>query len=189
VEEKHAVTALLADWSSGNHAAGERLFPLIYAELRRRAAAHLRGERRDHTLQPTALVNEAFLRLFGQRTTWQNRAHFFAVSSYLMRRVLLDHARRAGRAKRFGGCVQVTLEGLPAPADAPAPLDCIALDDALTRLASIDGRKARIAELRFFGGLSTSEMAHVLGVSTATIEREWRTARAWLHRALREGTS
>lgn len=182
------MTALLADWSSGNRAAGERLFPLIYAELRRRAAAHLRGERRDHTLQPTALVHEVYLRLFGQRTTWQNRAHFFAVSSQLMRRVLLDHARRAARAKRFGGCVQVSIDGLAATADAPSLLDCIALDAAMTRLAELDERKARIAELRFFGGLSTSEMAHVLNLSTATVEREWRTARAWLRRALHEGT-
>lgn len=182
------VTALLAAWSAGDSAAAEQLFPLIYSELRRRAAAQLRRERPGHTLQPTALVHEAYLRLLGQHASWENRAHFYAVSSRLMRRVLIDHARRVRRLKRFGGCVKVTVEE-PAAREGPSLLDCLALDDALTRLASIDERKARIAELRFFGGLSTTETAHVVGVSTATVEREWRTTRAWLYRDLNRGVA
>ena len=153
------MTALLAAWSAGDSAAGEQLFPVIYGELRRRAAAHLRDERGDHTLQPTALVHEVYLRLLGQDATWQNRAHFFAVSARLMRRVLLDHARRAGRTKRFGGCIRLSIDGLAAPDTPVAMIDCLAIDAALTRLSSFDQRKARIAELRFFAGLSTPETA------------------------------
>jgi RNA polymerase sigma factor (TIGR02999 family) len=179
-------TTLLQAWSRGDRAAAEQLFPLIYGELRRRAAAHLRGARRLRTLQPTALVHEVYLRLLEQQTTWQSRAHFLAISSQLMRRVLVDHARRAGRAKRFGG-IRVTFDEQLACGDTPGLVDCLALDEALTRLAAIDDRKARIAELRFFGGLSIPETAHVLRTSTATIEREWRTARAWLYAALRLG--
>jgi RNA polymerase sigma factor (TIGR02999 family) len=178
------ITALLQAWTAGDTAAGEQLFPLIYAELRRRAAAHLRRERTDHTLQPTALVNEAYLRLLRQRVSWESRAHFLGIASQLMRRILVDHARRAGRVKRAGGILQVTLdEGLPA-LDGPPRLDCLALDAALTKLAAVDDRKARIAELRFFGGLSLPETAHVMRLSVATVEREWRTTRAWLHSVL-----
>jgi RNA polymerase sigma factor (TIGR02999 family) len=173
-------------WTGGDAAAGEQLFPLVYSELRRRAAAHLRRERAGHTLQPTALVNEAYLRLLQQRATWQNRAHFFGIASQLMRRVLVDHARRAGRAKRDGG-LHLALEDQVAAHEGPSPLDCLALDAALTRLAAVDERKARIAELRFFGGLTLPETAHVLGLSVATIEREWRTTRAWLYTALKAG--
>jgi RNA polymerase sigma-70 factor, ECF subfamily len=181
------VTTLLVAWGGGDAVAGEQLFSVIYGELRRRAAGHLRSERGGHTLQPTALVHEAYLRLRNQHVTWQNRAHFFGVASQCMRRILVDHARRGRMAKRSGRLIQVTLdEGL---ARAPAPdIDVLALDEALTRLGTFDPRKSRVAELRFFGGLSLPEMAHVLNVSVATVERDWQAARAWLFAALKGGT-
>jgi RNA polymerase sigma factor (TIGR02999 family) len=182
------VTTLLHAWSAGDRSACDQLVPLVYQELRRRAAARLRRERPNHTLQPTALVHEAYLRLVNQdRVAWQNRAQFFGVASEMMRRILVDHARRALMAKRSGGWIQVPL-GDGARVEPTPDVDVLDLNDALTRLAAFDPRKSRIAELRFFGGLSLSEAAHVLGVSVATVERDWQVARAWLYAALkREG--
>ncbi len=183
------VTALLAQASRGNAAALERLIPLVYGELRAIAARHLRRERANHTLQPTALVNEAFLKLVGQRdVNWQNRAHFFGVSANMMRRILVDYAR-AGRAeKRAGGLTRVTLDDANVAAES-RDVDLLALDDALSTLADKDPKLAHLVELRFFAGLTTKETAEVLGVSTSTVEREWVAARAWLFRAMTGGTA
>ena len=156
----------------------------VYGELRRRAAARLRGERPGHVLQPTALVHEAYLRLVGQRQTeWQNRAHFFAVASEMMRRILVDHARRRKTAKRSGGWARVTVDEAIGQSD-PPDVDILDLDAALSELASLDLRKSRVAELRFFGGLSPDETAGALGISRATVDREWQVARAWLYRRI-----
>jgi RNA polymerase sigma factor (TIGR02999 family) len=183
--ETPAVTRLLCAWGTGDVTARDRLVPLVYGELRRRAAAYLRRERRGHTLQPTALVHEAYIRLIDQtRIAWQNRAQFYGVAACIMRRVLVDHARAARMAKRSGRLVSVTLEEHHASIGAP-DIDILALDEALTRLAEFDPRKSAVAELRFFSGLSVEETAHVLGVSVATVEREWRAARAWLFAALK----
>jgi RNA polymerase sigma-70 factor (ECF subfamily) len=180
------ISQLLQQWAGGDLQAREDLIPLVYQELRKRAAAYLRRERRDHTLQPTALVNEAYLRLMGQqRVTWLNRAQFFGVASQMMRRILVDHARERQAAKRPGG-VRVTLdEGM---ATVP-PLDCelLMLDDALQALALIDERQAHIVELKYFGGLSEEEVAAILSLSRATITREWQSARAWLFRRMTKG--
>jgi RNA polymerase sigma factor (TIGR02999 family) len=177
------VTTLLHAWHEGDTKARDELIPLVYQELRRRAAAYLRRERRDQTLQPTALVHEAYLRLVHQnRADWQNRGQFFAVASQMMRRILVDHARRGRMAKRSGQWARVTLDEYVA---ATGPnVDVLDLDRALTRLATFDPRKTQIAELRFFGGLSLAETGQALGVSVATVEREWQTARAWLYAAL-----
>jgi RNA polymerase sigma factor (TIGR02999 family) len=158
---------------------------LIYRELRRRAAAHVRGERRGDTLQPTALVNEAYLRLVGQnRLVWQNRSHFLAIASQMMRRILVDRARAHRTPKRSGRWERVTLDA--ALRVAPAiDVDLLDLDAALTRLAAVDSRKCRLAELRFFSGLTLEEAGEVLGISTATAERDWQAARAWLFKELR----
>jgi RNA polymerase sigma-70 factor, ECF subfamily len=164
-----------------------RLMPLVYGELRRRAAAYLRRERRDHTLQPTAVVNEVYLRLVDQRrAVWQNRAQFHGVAAQMMRRILVDHARGGRMAKRSRRWLRVSLSERLAHVDAPdtAMLD---LDAALTRLAEVDPRKSQIAELRFFGGLSLAETGHVLGISVATVERDWQVARAWLYAAMKGG--
>jgi RNA polymerase sigma factor (TIGR02999 family) len=178
------VTELLQAWSEGDEGARDRLMPLVYDELRRRAAARLRRERRDHTLQPTALVHEAYLRLIDQRrAVWRNRAQFFAVASEIMRRILVDRARAHRMFKRSGRWARVTLD--PAQvATHPAEVDVLDLDTALNQLAAFDPRKSRIAELRFFGGLSLEEAGDVLGVSLATVERDWQAARAWLFKAL-----
>ena len=179
-----AVTELLRAWNGGDEDAIERLTPLVEAELRRLARAYMRRERRGHTLQTTALVNEAFLRLTGARSVgWQDRAHFLGIAARLMRRVLVDHARARGYRKRGGGVQRVTLnEGLVA---SPEPaLDVIALDRALEALAATDARKSRVIELRFFGGLSGEETAEVLHVSTDTVKRDWRLARLWLLREI-----
>src|SRR5262245_12750525 len=158
--------------------------PLVYQELRRRAAASLRRERRDHTLQPTALVHEVYLRLVDQRrVAWKNRAQFFGVAAEIMRRILVDRARAHRTAKRSGRWARVTLDPALAVA-APVDVDVLDLDAALTRLAALDARKSRIAELRFFGGLSLEEAAEVLELSRATAERDWQFARAWLFDAL-----
>ena len=179
------MTQLLQAWGNGDIAARDRLIPLVYRELRRRAAAHLRRERRGHTLQPTALVHEAYVRLIDQRRmAWQNRAQFYGVAARIMRRVLVDHARAAKMAKRGGGLVSMTLEEHHAVVASP-DIEVLALDEALTRLAVLDARKSAIAELRFFSGLSVEESARVLGVSVTTVEREWRAARAWLFSALK----
>ncbi len=184
----NVVTRLLLDWSRGDEEALAKLMPLVYDELRRIARQYLGRERAGHTLQPTALVHEAYLKLVGlRRIRWQNRAHFFAVAARLIRRILVDHARSHAAAKRGGGVPAVTLEALLEPA-LRRDFDIVALDDSLSRLATLDARQARLVELRFFGGLNVAETAEVLGVSSATVKREWRTARAWLYRELQAGT-
>lgn len=178
------VTKLLRRWSDGDDRALDALLPLVEAELRRLARIYMARERRGHTLQATALVNEAFVRLLDARTLrWQDRAHFLGISARLMRRVLVDHARARGYHKRGGGAQKITLvEGLVA---APArDLDVLALDRALDTLAALDERKSRVIELRFFGGLSVEETAEVLHVSTDTVKRDWRLAKLWLLREL-----
>ena len=179
-----AVTELLRAWSDGDDGALERLTPLVAAELRRLARAHMRRERRGHTLQTTALMNEAFLKLTDARQVrWQDRAHFLGIAARLMRRVLVDHARSRGYVKRGGGARRVTLdEGLVAGGE--PPLDVVALDRALEALAAIDARKARLIDLRFFGGLGVEETAEVLQVSPDTVKRDWRIAKLWLLREL-----
>jgi RNA polymerase sigma-70 factor (ECF subfamily) len=180
------VTELLVEWSRGDEDALRELMPLVHAELRRIAAGYLRRERPNHTLEPTALVHEAYLRLVDQRrTSWRNRAHFFAVAAGLMRRILVDHARRRSYLKRGGGARAVTLPEIAAsPNGGP---DILALDEALADLEALDGRRRQIVELRFFGGLTQEEIAEALGVSVSTVERQWRLARAWLYRRLRPG--
>ena len=180
----HDVTELLHAWGDGDLDARERVVALVYEELRRRAAAHLRHERQGHTLQPTALVHEAYLRLVDQRrAVWQNRAQFLAVASQMMRRILIDRARARKRAKRLGERRQVSLDHVDL-ASLPLEIDVLDLDRALTKLESFDPRKSRIAELRFFGGLSLAETGHVLDLSLATVERDWQGARAWLFKTL-----
>jgi len=179
------VTQLLRAWRQGDEAALEQLIPLVEAELRRLARGYMGRERKDHTLQTTALVNELFLRLTdAPKVRWQDRAHFLGISARLMRRVLVDHARRRGYRKRGGGAERVTLDEamlvLPEP-----EVDVVALDRALESLASIDARKSRVVELRFFGGLSVDETAEVLHVSADTVRRDWRFARLWLLRQLK----
>jgi RNA polymerase sigma factor (TIGR02999 family) len=181
---EHEVTELLQAWSEGNVAARDLLMPLVYEELRRRASAYFRRERPGHTLQPTALVHEAFLRLVDQRRiVWRNRAQFFGVAAEMMRRVLVDHARGNRTAKRSGLLSRVTLDPEIAVTQ-PVDIDVLDLDAALERLAAFDARKSRIAELRFFGGLSLKEAGEVLNISLTTAERDWQVARAWLFDAL-----
>jgi RNA polymerase sigma factor (TIGR02999 family) len=180
------VTELLLKWREGDDSAMDRLMPLVHGELRRLACGFLHHERPGHTLQATALVNEAYLRLVrSSRVQWRDRAHFFAVSAQLMRRVLIDEARKRGYQKRGGDATRVTLEETSAVAD-ERPVDVLALDEALRRLAEHSPRKGRIVELRFFGGLTTEEIAEVLGVSVDIVKREWRTAKLWLMRMLNE---
>jgi RNA polymerase sigma factor (TIGR02999 family) len=180
-----AVTALLRAWSDGDEGALERLIPLVEAELRRLARGYMGRERRDHTLQVTALVNEAFLRLTDARQLrWQDRAHFLGISARLMRRVLVDHARARGYQKRGGAARRVELD--EALVVSPGlSVELLALDRALDELAAADPRKARVIELRFFGGLSVEETAEALHVSTDTVKRDWRLARLWLLRELK----
>jgi len=178
------VTALLQAWSAGDEHALDRLIPLVEAELRRLARGYMGRERREHTLQATALVNEAFLRLVDAKSVrWTDRAHFLGISARLMRRVLVDHARSRGYEKRGGGVHRVTLTDAVLVSTGPT-LDLVALDRALEGLALVDARKARVIELRFFGGLSVEETAEVLHVSTDTIKRDWRLAKLWLLREL-----
>ncbi|MEP7308040.1 MAG: ECF-type sigma factor [Acidobacteriota bacterium] len=175
---------LLQAWSDGDETALERLLPLVEAELRRLARAYMRRERKGHTLQATALVNEVFLRLTDARgLRWEDRAHFIGISARLMRRVLVDHARSRDYQKRGGGALMVSLDDarLVAPA---AALDVVALDEALDAFASVDARKSRVVELRFFGGLTVEETAEVLHVSPDTVKRDWRLAKLWLRREL-----
>lgn len=180
----HEVTELLADWGHGNQEALDKLMPLVYDELRRLAHHYMSRERAGHSLQTTALVNEAYLRLIGRKNMpWQNRAHFFAISAQLMRRILVDHARAHTRAKRGGGAHLITFDEA-AVVSRERAAEVIALDDALNRLAALDPQQSRIVELRFFGGLTIEEMVEVLGLSPATIKREWRTAKAWLYHEL-----
>ncbi len=201
-DSDNRVTRLLIEWSGGNEAALAELMPLVYDELRRVAQQRLQRERPGHTLQRTALVNEAFLRLVNQKDIrWQNRGHFFGLASHLMRRILVDHARGQRAAKRGSGVKAASLEqtagafspegegdGLRlgdalAVASDPA-VDLLAIDEALTRFESLDPRQSKIVELRFFGGLTIEDIAPALGISEATVKREWALARAWLHREL-----
>lgn len=185
--QTESVTAMLAAWSdSGSREALDRLMPIVYDELRRQAARYLKHERQGHTLQTTALVHEAYVRLIDQAgVRWQNRAHFFAIAAELMRRILVDHARKRRAAKRGGDGVRVTLtEAVPA---AEFNLDLIAVDEALTKLAAVDEQQARVVELRFFGGLNVEETAEVLGISDRTVKRDWSVAKAWIRRELRVG--
>jgi RNA polymerase sigma-70 factor (ECF subfamily) len=182
------VTRILHAWGKGDPQALDRLMPLVYGELRRLARQRLRRERPDHTLQPTALVHEAYLRLVDQRrATWQNRAQFFGVAAQLMRRILVDHARRHQAAKRGRGTLKVSWDDAIVPAEERAE-ELVALDDALSRLAQMDPRQGRVVELRVFSGLTVEETAQVLGVSPATVKREWTTAKAWLSREIRQGS-
>jgi RNA polymerase sigma factor (TIGR02999 family) len=184
VPDGHEVTRLLHDWSGGNRDALDALLPLVHAELRSLARRYLGREGPGHTLQPTALVNELYLRLVGEREMkWQNRAHFMAVAARLMRFILVDHCRRKRAPKRGGPGLHVAFDvdlvAAPVRAD-----ELVALDEALTKLAALDDRKSRIAELRYFGGLSVEETAEALSVSVATVMRDWRLVKAWLHREL-----
>jgi RNA polymerase sigma factor (TIGR02999 family) len=185
MQPTEGITQLLVKWSDGDEAALERLLPMVYSELRRLANNYLRGERPGHTLQPTALVNEAYLRLIDQKNShWQNRAHFYGIAAKLMRRILVDHARLKHAAKR-GGADQHRLsitsaEGLVAKPD----LDVLALHEALEELALVDPQQSRIVELKFFGGLSIEETGEVMKLGHATVERDWKLARAWLRRKL-----
>jgi RNA polymerase sigma-70 factor (ECF subfamily) len=178
------ITQLLLEWSGGDKAALDKLMPLVYDELRRIAGYYLNRQRPGHTLQATALVNEAFIRLIDVKDArWQHRAHFFAVAAKIMRNILIDHARSHQRAKRGGGRVAISLNEVAVIVEDQAS-ELIALDDALNRLSVIDSRKSEIVELRFFGGLSIDEAAEVLKISSPTVQREWRMAKAWLHREL-----
>ena len=178
------VSVLLRAWGQGDLRARDDLASLVYRELRGRAGAHLQRERNDHTLQPTALVHEAYMRLVGQeRVAWRNRAHFFAIASQMMRRILVDHARERRAAKRPGAGVKVMLDDRIGAA-APRECELIDLDQALTELTHIDPRQGQVVELRYFGGLSEQEVAEVLSISRATVTREWQTARAWLYRRI-----
>src|SRR5262245_10352485 len=181
------VTRLLLAWRGGDQEALERLTPLVYGELRRMARRFMRRERPDHTLQTSALVNEAYLRLIDYRQVdWQNRAHFFGIAAQMMRQILIDHARSHARAKRGGALRQVSFEETAVVSKQRAA-ELIALDDALNDLAAFDLSKSQIVELRFFGGLTNEEVGEVMGMSLRTVEREWRKAKAWLRRAISKG--
>ena len=182
-ETGQQLTQLLRDWAHGNNRAQERVGAVIYAELRRLAQQYMRHERPGHTLQATALVHEAYVRLVNQRTEWKSRAHFFAVAANMMRRILVDHAKEHAALKRGAGLAKVPLdEGLTVSAE-PAG-DLVALNDALSSLEKIDPQRSQIVELRYFGGLSNEETAEVLAISTATVQRQWAGARAWLYHEL-----
>lgn len=186
------VTHLLKQWQEGNGAALEALMPLIYSELKRLAASYLRRERPDHTLQSAALVNEAYLRLIDQtQVSWQNKAHFFGIAAQMMRRILVDHARGHNAAKRGAGMPVLALDEAVAQAQKQS-IEVLGLDEALEKLEKLDPQQRKIIELRFFGGLSIEDVANVLGISPATVKRDWAAARAWLYRevgARRNGQS
>lgn len=183
-EPQHDVTKILRDWNEGDPNAPERLMPLVYDEMRRLARTFLSRERDSHTLQPTALVNEAYLRLVDQtRVNWQNRAHFYGIASRMMRRVLIDHARAHATEKRGGGTIRLSIDDVQVSLEERAT-SFVALDDAMKRLEQMDERKCKVVEMRFFGGLSDEEIAEVLGVTTRTVLRDWKTARLWLYREL-----
>lgn len=183
-EQRPDITRILRAWSGGNREAVDDLMPLVYDELHKVAAQYLRKQRPDHTLQPTALVNEAYLKLVDiSNVSWEDRAHFFAVASQTMRHVLVDHARGRNREKRGGGAQKVSLDEAMAFVD-NNEVDVLMLDDAMRALAEIDEQQSRIVELRFFGGLTVEETALVLRISPATVKREWRIAKAWLHKRM-----
>src|SRR5215213_3094407 len=182
--QEHEITQLLAAWREGNQTALDELYPLVYAELHRLARRYMSRERKGHTLQTTALINEAYVRLVDQKNVqWANRSHFFAISAQIMRRILIDHARRHAYAKRGGGAQQVSLdEAATVTRDAGAEL--LRLDEALKTLAELDSRRSQVVELRYFGGLNNEEIAGVLNVSENTVTRDWNMARAWLYQQL-----
>lgn len=184
------ITLMLRRWGEGDPAVLEQLLPLVYDELHRQAARYLRRERPGHTLQTTALIHEAYLKLIGQRDVeWQSRTHFYAISANLMRRIMVDYARTKHREKRGGSDIKVPLDEAGAVAGGERSLDLLALDEALTRLAALDEQQALVVELRYFSGLSLEETAEALHISRATTAREWNMAKAWLHRELtRKGT-
>ena len=183
------VTELLVRWRGGEKAALDDLLPLVYAELRRIARHYLSQERSGHTLQSTALVHEAYVRLAKQQLPeWQNRAHFFGVAAQLMRQILVDHARSHKASKRGGEVYTIALEDATEKAQ-PVDIDIVALDDALKTLSDMDAQQSRVVELKFFGGLSNEEAAEVLGISSSTVKRDWVSARAWLHRELERGAN
>lgn len=180
----HEITQLLAEWSDGNQAALDKLYPLVYEELHRLAHSYLRRERKGHTLQTTALINEAYLRLVDQKqVNWANRFHFFGISAQIMRRILIDHARRYEYAKRGGGAQRISLDHAAIVAKARGR-ELLLLDEALHSLAKIDSRRSRVVELRYFGGLNNEEIAGVLKISENTVTRDWNMARAWLYQKL-----
>lgn len=180
------ITRLLREWKKGDESAIDELFPLVYNDLRQQARNYLRSERSDHTLQPTALVHEAYLRMLrlGQ-TEWENRAHFYAVSAIMMRRILVDHARQVAAEKRGGNLQRVTLQNIPAQVEQKA-IDLLELNDALDRLAEIEERKARIVEMTYFGGLAQKEIAEILDITEKTVQRDWKFAKLWLFRELKQ---
>ncbi|HEU5459219.1 MAG TPA: sigma-70 family RNA polymerase sigma factor [Pyrinomonadaceae bacterium] len=181
---QHEITQLLAEWSDGNQSALDELYPLVYEELHRLARRYMSRERKGHTLQTTALINEAYVRLVDQKNVhWANRSHFFAISAQIMRRILIDHARRHAYAKRGGGAQQVSLEEVAIVAREQSA-EIIRLDEALKILAKMDPRRCHVVELRYFGGLSNEEIAGVLNVSENTVTRDWNLARAWLYQQL-----
>lgn len=180
------VTQMLHDWSNGDREVFDKLVPVVYEELRRQAARYLRRERPGHTLQTTALIHEAYIRLIDQKNVhWQNRAHFFAIAAQLMRRILVDHARSRQAAKRGGSDIKLPLEEAMM-VSAGREVDLVALDEALERLAAIDPQQSRVVELKFFSGLSVEETAEVLRVSPRTVKRDWNVAKAWLRREISE---
>lgn len=182
--QQRQITKLLAAWSDGNQSALDELYPLVYDELHRLARRYMSRERKGHTLQTTALINEAYVRLVDQRNVhWANRSHFFAISAQIMRRILIDHARRHAYAKRGGGVQQVSLEEA-ATITPQQGFELVRLDEALKSLAELDPRRSRVVELRYFGGLNNEEIAGVLNVSENTVTRDWNMARAWLYQQL-----
>ncbi len=185
----HEITQLLAEWSKGNQAALDKLYPLVYKELRRLAHGYLRRERKGHTLQTTALINEAYLRLVEQEQVhWANRSHFFAISAQIMRRILIDHARRYDYIKRGGGAQKISLDEAALVAKERGQA-LLMLDEALNTLAAIDPRRSHVVELRYFGGLNNEEIAGVLKISENTVTRDWNMARAWLYQELRRSVA
>jgi RNA polymerase sigma factor (TIGR02999 family) len=188
--ENHEVTELLARWGDGDKQVLDRLLPLVYAELHRMAARYLRSERVDHTLQPTALINEAYLRLVGSsNVSWENRAHFFGIAARVMRRILVDHARQHGAEKRGAAFEKVAIDAANEPGAKQQDVDLVALDAALTRLAEVDPEQSRLVELRFFAGLTIEETAAAMFLSVATARRRWTAAKAWLYREISMRTS
>ena len=182
----HEITELLEQWSGGNQAALDQLYPLVYEELRRLARSHMRREPKGHTLQTTALINEAYVRLVDQQSVrWQNRSHFFAISAQIMRRILVDHARRHLQAKRGGGAKRISLDEVMIVAKERSE-EVLMLDEALANLARLDPRRSQVVELRYFAGLNNSEIASVLKISENTVMRDWNLARAWLYQQLSE---
>ena len=182
----HEITQLLAEWSDGKQSALDELYPLVYDELHRLARRYMSRERKGHTLQTTALINEAYVRLVDQRNVhWANRSHFFAISAQIMRRILIDHARRHAYAKRGGGAQQVSLEEVAAITPDPGR-ELVRLDEALKSLAEMDPRRSQVVEMRYFGGLNNDEIAGVLKISANTVTRDWNMARAWLYQQLSE---